>query len=391
MRSHLRGLAFLSVLLLASACEHAPTTAVPTAQAPVLNTAPAASCTVPAGQVIVGQTTQQQCGTSPALLVKVPGLTETVCANSPVPPGYVTISDRQNTTNTCVGNLEMVIQLPDVHAWVCSNSPVPTGYRVLPATRANGCGPTKTNRFIVRWNGVSPIGGQLRFTPPDHFEMIACQPDHPTNLTVVHLYEGAPYPWGRKVLADTSGGSVAVDDPDWGIACGDTYRPLVTSVFSAAQLQAIGSGNRVLYAHALDMDGGVNPVVGWSLIVGQSPTTGASPPMGQFVGATPDGLLYGFACQLEHPSFTTELHVYADAPYGQPGATALVATRTAYRQPWRFTSYCQTGGFRVQLTAAHFAKLTPGPHKLYIHAIDPDNGGIGPHPLIPGTHTIQVP
>lgn len=390
MRPRLRHYLFLSVLLGSSACERAPTAALPADHA-ALNTVPVAACSVPAGQVIVGTTSQQQCGTSNALLVKVPGLTETVCANSPIPSGYVTISDRQNTTNTCPGNLEMVIQLPDVHAWICSDSPVPAGYRVLPDTRGNGCGAAKTHRFIARWNGVSPMGGQLRFTPPDHFQMIACQPDHPTYLTAVHLYEGAPYPWGRKVVVDTSGGSVAGIDDDWGIACRDTYRPLVTSVFSAAQLQGIGAGNRVLFAHALDADGGVNPVVGWSLIVGPNPTTGASPPMGQFVGATPEGLLYGFACQLEHRSFTTELHVYADAPYGQPGAIALAATRTAYRQPWPWTSYCQTGGFRVQLTATQLGKLSPGPHKLYIHAIDPDNGGVGPHPLIAGTHTIQVP
>lgn len=168
-------------------------------------------------------------------------------------------------------------------------------------------------------------------------------------------------------------------------------RPLVTGNFTPQQMQKLAGGQRVLYAHLIDRDGGVNPVAGMSLVVGGGVPIGNAPPMGQLKGGTPDGLLYGFACQLDRRDVPTELHVYANAPAGYPGAIPLVAVRTAYPLPqhWRWTSYCSKGGFRIQLTATQLAKLKKGRNTLYVHAIDPDNNMRGPHPLLAGSYVIE--
>jgi hypothetical protein len=153
MRCVPRPVLLLGLLLLAGACDRAPTHAAdgsPSAAAPRFYTNATTICTnqaVPSGYVILSAFGSYGCPYySPsgmnAYNIAIPGTQEDVCSNSPIPSGYVI----QGTNNgaSCPGYSPSgrnmwIIKIPGMYETVCGNSPVPSGYIVTSYTSSVAC------------------------------------------------------------------------------------------------------------------------------------------------------------------------------------------------------------------------------------------------------------
>lgn len=329
---------------------------------------------------------------APLKNIKLAEFVDRACAESPLPPGYVrthAYSVKNPSTSRCSTYHD--IKLAGEMDFICEGSRVPAGYRVF--TTSIGCGNYNSGRWMVRSDGRAPSGGVYAVWGT-RIEGWACQPDHSGKDTEIHLYARAPYPDGRKIAAfrtrtDPFGSAIPAVER----LCGTGAPAYFSHTLTSAQVAVLGAGNHVVYAHALDRDGTAATRLGPSRIMRVSSSAANVLPVGQLMGITADGMVYGWACQLDHRNATTEIHLYADEPW--PRGRKVATLRTAFQGPggnlpwtgWEGMEGCTRPGFRYWLTPQQAASISTGTRRIYAHALDVDGG----QALLPTPRTVVVP
>lgn len=416
----------LAILFLAAACDANPTASTRAPESPLLATSEAVVCAgsaVPSGYVVLGETTGAYCpsGSGDAWRIGIPGPEETVCSFSPIPRGYVKVGETSSSDcsgyvmrikqagfveqtcfhtpipfgyvisknyytsdpSNCFGQFSE-LRLASEQEWICYDSPVPPGYVTYASNRY--CGPGNSAFWAVKADRTLPIGAVTSISATGVVSGWACQPDHPGVATDVHLYANAAWPDGIKIASVRTTYAGSTPDLPVELACGGLTPTHFQRQLTAAELATLQPGNYAIYAHAIDFDKQRNPVIGPSRLLRVNTTATNTPPIGQLVGITSDGLVYGWACQPDHPTASTEINLYAGGPWGT--GVPFASFRTEHETGWAGVEKgCVRAGFRHRLTPAQLAKLPAGTHMIYAHVIDMD---VGPHPVLPSPQPLVV-
>lgn len=202
------------------------------------------------------------------MVIGIPGRVERVCSG--LPNGYVVVE--VDAMGTCwtggpgFGPARYTIKLPGESEWVCMLSQVPGNVQVLGSDFRASCGGpgfARSNATLVRWirtnRATTPIGQLEEITAGGVVSGWVCQPDHPGLNTEIHLYANAPFPGGKPFAAFRSNRSA---EPAVEKQCNGRGTFRFRHTLTPRQLATLGRrGTFMVYAHAIDFDGGPHPVL----------------------------------------------------------------------------------------------------------------------------------
>ena len=196
-------------------------------------------------------------------------------------------------------------------------------------------------------------------------------PDVKTQPTSLHVYldgpAGSGAPGKNLGLANFDRPDVAAaypgSSPDHGFNSG---------------FMGVAPGNHTLYVYGINVDG----TAGSNVLIGQVtvsvPGTAAGSPLGNgdaATGAIAASKVAGWAFDPDTPQTAVEIHAYVDGAAGT-GARGLSLGRAATSRPDVAKAYPAAGpnhGFDTAVTG-----LSPGPHTIFLYAINAAGGGENP-------------